>query len=421
MNCAKDGFFNNLAGGELFPRRYPPGLNRGVINTYAGCIMENCIIVDWLTFTSKEDSYRSIVDFLGLAGCNWVPGKGSRLHYAKTYVFGGITIHYTPDNLNEKKWNAGVCVEMSGQGCRDFETFSEVGFTYLFQYVCTLQLASLGSVTRIDLAFDDFTGCIPLDTMEEYAKNFWFVSRLSNLSVEMSAKVLDPQYLGVNIYHGSRGSNVSFRFYDKRVERGRFDLDHWVRAEIQLRQGAAYGFLQNFYNPNVSDSDSVSCPDNLGELFASIVRQYLDYKEPSDQDTNKSRWPTAVWWSGFLGEVEPISLFSKKDREYNKSRMERYAYQQNHNHTKSLIEIDGLGHYLTELHQHREQIPDKYKAVATAADNSDEILRRLNELPTESTEDYLKRCRSSIDSELSRLAGERVALNLDYLGFEDIS
>lgn len=382
--------------------------------------MENCILVDWLTFTSKEDTYKSIVDFLGLSGCSWVSGKGSRLHYAQTYTFGGITVHFTPDNMNNKKWNQGVCVEMSGQGCRDFETFSDVGFTYLFQYVCSLSLLELGSVTRLDLAFDDFKGVLPLDVMEEYAKNFWFTSRLSQFSVEMSSKVLEPDHLGVNIYHGSRGSNVSFRFYDKRVERARFDLDHWVRAEIQLRHGAAFGFLRNFYNSNVSDSDSVSCPDNLGELFSSIVRQYLDYKEPSEQDINKSRWASAQWWTNFLGVVEPISLFSRRDREYNKSRMERYAYVQNHNHTKSLIEMDGLGHYLTELHQHRDPIPDKYKAVATAAENSDEILWRLDELPTESTEDYLLRCRSSIDSELARLAGERVSLNLDLLGFEEI-
>ena len=381
--------------------------------------MENCILVDWLTFTSKEDTYKSIVDFLGLAGCNWVAGKGSRLHYAKTYSFGGITIHYTPDNLNDKKWNAGVCVEMSGQGCRDFETFSDVGFVYLFQYVCTLSLCSLGSVTRIDLAFDDFTGCIPLDTMEEYAKNFWFVSRLSSLSVEMSAKVLDPQYLGINIYHGSRGSNVSFRFYDKRIERGRLEIPHWVRAEIQLRHEAAHGFLQNFYNPNVSEAGSVSCPDNLGELFASITRQYLDYKTPSE-DSNKSRWDSAPWWLGFLGEVQPISLFSKKNREYNKSRMDRYAYQQNHNHTKSLIEMDGLGKYLAELHQHREPIPDKYKAVAAASDNSDQILAALDALQIESESDYLRRCRSSIDAELSRLDRERICLNLDSLGFDSL-
>lgn len=380
--------------------------------------MENCILVDWLTFTSIADNEKSIIDFLGLSGVSWVPGKGSRLHYQKTLVFNGITIHYTPDNSNLKKWNAGVCVEMSGSGCRDFETFSSVGFPYVFQYISHLSLAELGNVTRIDLAFDDFSGIIPLDVMENHAKNFWFTSRLSCFSIEMSAKMLDPDHLGVNIYHGSRGSNVSFRFYDKRVERARFDLDHWVRAEIQLRSGAALGFVKRFYCAEVSEDYSVSMPDNLGSIFSGIISQYLDYKQPSE-DSNKSRWISADWWSDFLGECEKISLFSKKDREYNRKRMARYAYDQNHNHTKTMIELDGLGHYLLELHQHREAIPDKYKAVATAADNSDEILKRLGELPEESSEAYLRRCRDSIDSELARLAGERVALNLDVLGFED--
>lgn len=407
--------------------------------------MENCILVDWLTYTNKESDLQETKNFLGLDSCKWIAGKGSKLHYEFTEILEGITIHYTISDL--PKYNAGVCVEMTGTGCRTFETHTTLSkytentehsnFDFLFNQLSEMILDDAVNVTRVDLAYDDFIGVIDLPLMEDFTRRGWYTSRLSRWALESSGDNHDTDHLGVNIYHGSRGGNVQFRCYDKRVERKRYDLEHWVRFEIQMRHEAAVNYIKKFFAgekrkyyrkweceklgidylehlksngiPLESEENDVFCNSGkLGFLFSSIVKQYIDYKCPGN-DKIKCRWCTAPWWFRFLGECEKISLFSRRDSEYNRERMQKYAYKQNKNHTKTLIEVDGLGEYLLHLHDQREEIPQKYIGVAAASENSDEILRRLAALPHESSRDYLQRCQASISSALVRLDQEEKA------------
>lgn len=51
----------------------------------------------------------------------------------------------------------------------------------------------------------------------------------------------------------------------------------------------------------------------LGDLVAGVLRNYINFLEPDETDTNKSRWPVAQWWTDFLDEVEKLSLTIKKE------------------------------------------------------------------------------------------------------------
>lgn len=448
FNCAKDGFLNGRAfTGSAVQKKFfligvcfmlsdltkcdlvsfvdfsqknqvespassiPPSANRGVMDTSGGlpsAVSDNCILIDWLTFSSKSYDFDSMVSLLGLTHVKWSRGKGSRLHYENVMQFSGISIHYT--SCDSTKFNRGACCEMSGQGCRAFETYSDIDFVRLFQFLYSERYnkpwiynpatKELGydnvldiSITRLDLAFDDHTGVIQLDVWAEFARRLCFTSRCSALQITESFEKLDPAFCGLSICHGSRSSNVFIRIYDKRIERHAFDLDHWVRFEIQLRADAANGFVENFCS-------EIGSEFRLGEFFTGIVKHYLEYKCPCD-DLNKSRWCPAPFWRRFLGDVSELSTITKKTLDYNLDRMQRYAFQQNHNHTKSLIEMVGAADYLLQLNQFSDTIPEKYKGVAAALDHGDEILKYLS--MHESDSEYLRRCRDSIDSKISDL------------------
>ena len=368
-------------------------------------VSDNCILVDWLTFSGKSYGFNEMVALLGLTRVEWIEGKASRLHYQYVKQFGGISIHYTLQYSG--KYNPGACCEMSGQGCRSFETYSDIDFVRLFQFLyserfskycvrdpVTGQLVESDkcdiTISRLDLAFDDHTGIIQIGTWAEFARRLWFTSRCSAMQITESFEKLAPEFCGLSICHGSRSSNVYIRIYDKRIERHAFDLDHWVRFEVQLRADAAQGFVENFCS-------AIGEQFRLGEYFCGIVSHYLEYKCPGT-DSNKSRWVPAPFWCRFLGDVQELSCFTPKQVDYNLDRMERYAFQQNHNHTKSLLEMVGLADYLLTLHSFPNDLPTKYKGVAAALANGDEILKRLNEV--EPDQQYLKRCRDSIDQKL---------------------
>ena len=98
-------------------------------------IAENIVIYDWLSFTSKQHTPEQLIEALGLSYVPWVESKGARGYRSKKY-FSSINIHY------DGRDDVGVWGEMSGQGCRTFETLSKYflygnGWENLFHWIQT--------------------------------------------------------------------------------------------------------------------------------------------------------------------------------------------------------------------------------------------------------------------------------------------
>lgn len=267
--------------------------------------MEDSILIDWLQF-SAFITLDQAFDLLGMWD-GWKLRLPSKLHYQFRAELGHISVHYTiPDS--DSKYNPGVCIELTGQGCREYETYGRGDLLRLVQAI----LVNGWNCTRLDLAFDDFSGLIPLDQVVHQALAWDFVSISQAVEVSSSCSDGRPEHRGFSIYHGARSSRVCIRFYDKRVERKRWDLEHWVRCELQLRSDAAMGAcaaLQS--NP-------------VGDVFQGILHHYLEYKQHNDDDSNKSRWLISPWFESLIHGVSDISVISKKDVVYNQEKL--YAY-----------------------------------------------------------------------------------------------
>ena len=91
-------------------------------------INENIVLYDWLSFTSKTHSPDQLIAALGLSHVPWTETKGARGYRDRKY-FSCISVHYNGRD------DMGVWVEMSGQGCRTFETLSSVGWEGLFRFI----------------------------------------------------------------------------------------------------------------------------------------------------------------------------------------------------------------------------------------------------------------------------------------------
>lgn len=118
---------------------------------------ENIVLYDWLSFTSKVHTPEDLISALGLSQCPWQEIKGAHGYRDRKY-FSCISIHY---NGRE---DMGVWVEMSGQGCRTFETVSRLGWPALFAFIANNGL----KITRLDVAFDDHTGIFDIrDVVED--------------------------------------------------------------------------------------------------------------------------------------------------------------------------------------------------------------------------------------------------------------
>lgn len=277
-------------------------------------MQDDLILFDWLSFTSKHHSPDSIIDLLGFDHIVFAPIKSARGYTDRLY-FEGVNIFF---GGRDEIW-----IEMSGQGCRAFETHGLGNWHELLEELVSTKDYHL---TRLDIAFDDHTGLIDLNRLfqETYEQNY--VSKFKAWDIRMSNK-------GITIYHGSEQSDIRFRIYDKARERKREGEGHWVRFEMQLRDDKATTFINKMILQPV------------GEVFAGVVNHYLRYVVPS-KDSNKRRWSVADYWFDLVGAAARQSLFVSPGTDYNIEHLERYAVGQAGAATAAYIDIVGVDHYL---------------------------------------------------------------------------
>lgn len=262
----------------------------------------NCCLVDWLTFTSKIHSETSIIDLLHLSGASWEHKDSFRYGYSHRCSFSNITI------LSGGSDDMGVCVDMSGTGCRAFEDFSSLSWFDFFALL--MDPYNEINITRLDLAFDDHTGILDMGQLLDDTDNHMYRKNGNWWKVEYGSQ-------GTTIYHGSPQSDIRCRIYDKAAERGFIDEGvHWIRVELVLRHGNASNAISEIISRR-----------SVGAVFSGVLRNYLCYLSPSG-DSNRSRWPVADYWLALIGSIEPISLWVAPGLDYNLFNLERLLVDQ---------------------------------------------------------------------------------------------
>lgn len=288
------------------------------------------ILYDWLSFTLKRDNPHVIVDLLGLKEIPWEQIKGARGYQERLY-FNGISIHYNgrPD--------MGIWCEMSGQGCRAFETLTtwEDKWEQLFFFL----YAHGANITRLDVAYDDHTGTLDINQIIQDTRFKEYVSKSDYWEILESSK-------GQTLQFGSPQSDVLIRIYDKAAERNCASGEHWVRCELQLRRERAIAFAQ------------LEMP--VGEAYCGVVINYLRFVEPMDGDSNKWRWPIKPYWGEFLCNARAIHIYAEPGLEYNLDRCQKYVINQAGNAIDALIQITGVDGFMDLLKKRTTKRNPKY-------------------------------------------------------------
>ena len=297
---------------------------------------ENLFLIDWITVVFKSKTVTDVQSFLSMKEAQWVTEKKFRNGYPMTTEFSNISIWWGADKeeyydsfvkkdgtyslaADKVRMDMGVCLNMSGQGCRSFEEFSVKTW---FELICDLQvMLSTGecSITRLDLAYDDHVGLLPLWKIHNDVKDRNFRGAAKKTRIIWSDD-MEMDLQGLTIEIGSKKSEIMIRIYDKAAERGYEKHKHWVRLEIQLRRERAEATIHCLAKDTSSDVD-------VGHCASGILRNYCLFVTPSG-DTNKSRWPIAEYWARILQDTERIRLWKSPGEPYNFSRAENHMIDQ---------------------------------------------------------------------------------------------
>lgn len=315
--------------------------------------MQNLVIYDWVSITSKIHTPEQIIALLGMDGVTWERIKGAHGYKDRLY-WNCISIHFNGSD------DMGVWLEMSGQGCRAFETVGHGDFEYLFRIVS--DNPSQMKITRLDVAFDDHTGILDMNTLIADTLCGNYVAKATSWECIQSSK-------GTSVIIGSRQSPVLIRIYDKAAERGyKSDnqnnnpqknksehttlnktenlITHWIRVELQLRDERCLEFVNQ--------------PYQIGESFAGVLLNYLRFVVPDELDSNKWRWPLTDYWSEVIGEACRISIYTKPGIKYNLLNCENFVYNQAGNAINALLQVYDVDTFLKKLQERNSRPNPKY-------------------------------------------------------------
>lgn len=302
----------------------------------------NLILIDWITFTSKIWSVEQLKSQLGLLDQTWDIRDHGFHGYKRAEVFNGVTIMYDGRLNAEGVDDMGVCVEISGQGCRALESFAHIEWLPFLAFV--LDDLNEFKVTRLDLAYDDHTGVLDKLRLKLDTEEHNYRSKFRTWEIRYGSK-------GFSIYHGSKQSAALIRIYDKAAERGLLDGTHWIRVEIQLRDENAAGAIRAYLDKQ-----------NLGAVYGGMLATYLVYCEECD-DTNVSRWPTAAYWKELIKDAEKIHIAAAPGVEYNIFHLERFLRDTAGGGLDTWIKIFGLDSLPKLLKDRKSKINPKHKLL----------------------------------------------------------
>jgi phage replication initiation protein len=301
----------------------PPSSNTGAQST------GQRILIDWFAFTLPHGS--DIFEVIGIPGREWVPIETKALGYDRMYMHGQMKVYQS------EREDMGTHCEFSGNACREYEFFFDSKWIELIRRI----RANNGQFSRIDLAIDDFDGMFTLEQIEKKVKNSELISYFRKGRILIEYNLSDKDNLGKTIYFGSPQSRIRIRMYDKAIEQLLKDqssreaeaiqqeakakvpqterkankqlreeqyrqerLNHkqtWNRTEIQSRDERADA---------IADYILANLP--LGQVVYGVIKNYLNFVEPSQTDSNKSRWQISPFWENFLGTIEELKLTTEK-------------------------------------------------------------------------------------------------------------
>ena len=298
-------------------------------------------LVDWFSFSSKIDSISSIIELLHLEDVIFEEVNGF-YGYHDSLKYDDMRIHYNP-----RSDDMGILVEFSGTGCRAFETYSTTSFDELFIYVNKYNEDY--NITRLDVAFDDKEGIIPINRLADDTVNQNYVSKFREWDVHTSSK-------GITVYLGSSSSDTYLRIYDKAKECG---VDgHWIRVELQLRRNHSAEFIRQYLISN-----------DLGMMFTGVLSNYIRFVKPSKTDINKQRWSMRKYWGKLLNNAIKIKLFAPCDIEYNMQNLHNYVIKQAGGALDTYIKINGIDKLQGVLKQRKVPLNKKYERLIEQSNN----------------------------------------------------
>ena len=316
------------------------------------------VLIDWLTFSIKniQNPAEVITKYLGLDPVLFQEVPYGLMGYQRILVFSDIRVLYEPHE-NQYFRDMGVCVSMSGNGCRTFETMSKltfdgaadrqgtesIAFPVLFQLLAATEDAN---ISRIDIACDDREGYLRMGDIVRKVQDNEINSRMTKRTVMVSYDGTERS--GSTVYIGAASSDFRIRIYDKALESG--ETGHWVRVELVMRGDNANAFGAQLTNA-----------ENVGKLAAQVINDKFSFIEKDD--SNITRCTVCPWWQQFVDELEAVRLVARCVVQHSVERVHNWVEAQVGPSLAILLRTMGFGCIFELAKESCSRLSDKQQSL----------------------------------------------------------
>lgn len=259
----------------------PPPSNTGVPNTFNE---KQSLSLDWLAGTFFNLLPKELIQTIKIPESKFVEVNGF-FGYRKCLTFNTIKILF--DGTDEM----GIHLILPSAALAYLDERSNI-------FNLFLKFTKLGfEVSRIDLALDVFDNLMPTIIRDIKDHNY----RTKSRTIEKIDKIdtRTNKIIGQTLYIGSRSSEKMLRIYNKQQES---KLDYKLtRFELELKGDKAKQTFEILISGKAQFSD----------LTKQMLRDHIKFIRPTN-DSNKSRWPLAIYWAKITSTDKKLDLAMPK-------------------------------------------------------------------------------------------------------------
>ena len=301
-----------------------------------------------LSFPSLKDLDGFCENFLHCPLSEFTEQETRLMNYTHLWQRGNIWIFDFFDKAITNDYQ--VCLQLSGQGCREMEVILEhKGITWQVFLQHILYSCQDVRVKRLDIALDElYKGyghedqqiLIPDLIKKLHAKEI-VLDSLKKWNITGGGSFTDNEDMeanhGLSIYFGSRQSQLYFNFYEKRYEIARMEnisLDEsleifgiWNRYELRFSDQKAQGIVEEYINGV-----------DLGEIARGIINKEIQVYDGINQF---GAYKPDEKWQKLFGGVDPLKL-STNPQPYSIERTIRWLTYQVANSLALVSEADKI-------------------------------------------------------------------------------
>lgn len=259
----------------------PPLCNTGVLLAEENA---RSFGIDHLAFTVKGSSAQEVTHKLG---GEWEKIDSGFRGYPDSFIY-RCGEAYAQLGFGKPQAPGEVHVQLAGGYSRGI---SYEGLQELRKWI---QKEKNGHFTRIDAAFDDRTGTVTVEKVQEAVDAGQLVTRARkgrNISgIDLATGLKE----GGTVEIGSRSSESFTRIYNKAAEQRSKGIavdGEWTRVEVELKGERADRFGLNLMLEF----------EHFRELAIGVLRSVVDFRQVcrEDEDWIRSRSPVVSWWEQF--------------------------------------------------------------------------------------------------------------------------